>query len=111
MTSIVVSVITTISVVLLFLIRVNATEKMILHLGVLISQKGQLDLSGYIPSMNLALETIKSDKTLPFEFHITLNDSMVSSYVRIYRSRRLDRQQQLTELCRLSRYIRRYLYT
>ena len=80
MTSIV-SVITTISVVVLFLIRVNATEKMILHLGVLISQEGELDLSGYIPSMNLALETIKNDTTLPFDFHITLNDSKVSETV------------------------------
>ena len=77
MTSIV-NVINTIGVVLLFLIRVNSTEKMILHLGVLISQEGELNLSGYIPSMNLALETIKNDTTLPFDFHITLNDSKVS---------------------------------
>ena len=76
-TSIISGVITTISVVLLFLIRVNATKKMILHLGVLISQEGELDLSGYIPSMDLALESIKNDTTLPFHFNVTLNDSMV----------------------------------
>ena len=70
-------VIATISVVVLFLTRVNATEKMILHLGVLISQEGGLDLSGYIPTMNLALESIKNDTTLPFDFNVTLNDSMV----------------------------------
>ena len=70
-------VIATISVVVLFLTRVNATEKMNLHLGVLISQEGELDLSGYIPTMNLALESIKNDTTLPFDFNVTLDDSMV----------------------------------
>ena len=77
MTTSIVSMINTISVVLLFLFRVNATEKMTLHLGVLISQEGELNLSGYIPSMNLALESIKNDTTLPFHFNVTLNDSMV----------------------------------
>ena len=64
-------------VVLLLLIRLNATKD-ILHLGVLVSQEGELNLSGYIPAMDLALETIKNDTTLPFDFHVTLNDSMVS---------------------------------
>ena len=82
-----VSVVNTISVVLLtalLLIRVNATEKMILNIGVLISQEGALDLSGYIPSMNLALESISNDTTLPFDFQVTLNDSMVGRYIVIY---------------------------
>ena len=64
-------------VVLLLIQKVNATEKMILNIGVLISQEGELDLSGYIPSMDLALESIRNDKTLPFDFNVTLNDSMV----------------------------------
>ena len=63
-----------INIALLFLmIRVN-----ILHLGVLISQEGDLNLSGYIPAMELALESIKNDTSLPFDFSVTLNDSMVS---------------------------------
>ena len=66
-------------VVMLLLIRLNATKD-ILHIGVLISQGGELNLSGYLPAMYLALETIKNDTTLPFDFHVTLNDSMVSSY-------------------------------
>ena len=78
MTSIV-NVINTISVVLLLLLaRVNSIEKMILHLGVLVSQEGDVNLSGYIPAMNIALETINNDTTLPFEFHVYINDSMVS---------------------------------
>ena len=73
-----VSIIATIGVVFLFLIRVNAKEKMILHIGVLISQEGELNLSGYIPAMNITLETIKNEPTFPFDFHVTVNDSMVS---------------------------------
>ena len=65
-----------INVVLLFLIRVNSAKD-ILHLGVLVSQEGDLNLSGYIPAMELALESIKNDTSLPFDFDITLNDSMV----------------------------------
>ena len=67
-------------VVLLLLARVNSTEKMILHLGVLVSQEGDVNLSGYIPTMNIALETINNDTTLPFEFRVTVNDSMVSRH-------------------------------
>ena len=70
-----------ISIVLLFLIRVNSTKD-ILHLGVLISQEGDLNLSGYIPAMELALESIKNDTSLPFDFNITLNDSMVRDSAR-----------------------------
>ena len=68
--------ITTVSVVLLFLVTVKAKET--LHLGVLISQEGEFDFTGFIPAMNLALETIENDTTLPFNFTITLSDSMVS---------------------------------
>ena len=75
-----VNLINTISVVLILLIRVNSTEKMILHLGVLVSQEGDVNLSGYIPAMNIALEGINNDTTLPFEFRVAVNDSMVSSY-------------------------------
>ena len=68
--------ITTVSVVLLSLVTVKAKET--LHLGVLISQEGEFDFTGFIPAMNLALETIENDTTLPFNFTITLSDSMVS---------------------------------
>ena len=36
------------------------------------------DLTGFLPAMDLALKTIEDDKTLPFIFNVTLNDSMVS---------------------------------
>ena len=55
---------------------INAKE--VLHLGVMISQEGPFGFRGFLPAMELALETIKDDKTLPFAFEITLNDSMVS---------------------------------
>ena len=71
--------ITTVSVVSLFLVAVKAKEA--LHLGVLISQEGEFDFTGFIPAMNLALETIENDTTLPFNFTITLSDSMVSQCV------------------------------
>ena len=69
-------IVTTISVVLLFLDKVNAKET--LRLGVLISQEGDFDFTGFIPAMNLALETIENDTTLPFNFNFTLDDSMVT---------------------------------
>ena len=49
------------------------------RLGVLIPIEGNLDLSAYIPTMELALETVENDTTLPFNFTYTLNDSMVSN--------------------------------
>ena len=49
------------------------------RLGVLIPIEGSLDLSAYIPTMELALETVENDTTLPFSFTYTLNDSMVSN--------------------------------
>ena len=56
--------------------RVNLTKDT-LHLGVMVSQEGDLNLSGYIPAMDMALETINNDTTLPFNFNVALNDSMV----------------------------------
>lgn len=48
----------------------NARE--ILHLGVF------NDLKGLVPAMNIALETIENDTTLPFSFNVTYNFTMVS---------------------------------
>ena len=64
------------NVVILLSIGVNAEQT--LRLGVLVSQEGDFDFTGLIPAMNLALDTINSDTTLPFNFYITLNDSKVS---------------------------------
>lgn len=50
--------------------RTNARE--ILHLGVF------NDLRGLVPAMNIALETIENDTTLPFTFDYIYNDTMVS---------------------------------
>ena len=71
-----------INIVILFLIRVSSAKDT-LHLGVLISQEGDFDLSGYIPAMDLVLESIKNDTSLPFEFNVTLNDSMVRVTTRV----------------------------
>ena len=66
-----------ISVVFLFLTGVNA-EKETLRFGALISQSGVGSFySGFIPAMDLALETIRNDATLPFSINYTLTDSMV----------------------------------
>ena len=73
--------ITKLSAVFLFLDLIAVNAKTTLHLGAMISQEGGIDLSGYIPAMNLALETIKNDTTLPFNFNIRLSDSMVSCLV------------------------------
>ena len=77
----IVRIITVISAVFLFVIKVNVTAKDTLRLGVLIPVKGDLDLSAYIPTMELALETVANDTTLPFNFSIIRNDSMVSNNV------------------------------
>ena len=70
----------TIITILLVLIRLNATKD-ILRLGVLVSQseKGGLNLSGYLPAMQLAFESITNDTTVPFDFNVTVNDSMVGN--------------------------------
>ena len=57
-------------ITLSFLTNTNARET--LRLGV------YTDLTGFLPAMELALKTIEDDKTLPFIFNVTLNDSMVS---------------------------------
>ena len=62
--------------VFIFLIGVNGKEQT-LNLGVLISQEGDSDFTGFIPAMNLALETIENDTTLPFNFIVKSNDSRV----------------------------------
>ena len=54
----------------------NAKET--LRLGMLFSQKGVFDFSGLIPAIDIAIETIEADETLPFTFTYTHNDSMVS---------------------------------
>ena len=78
-------VITAISVLCLFrAIETNAQET--LRLGVLVSQEADFDFSGLIPAMELALETVENDTTLPFNFSITLNDSMVSKDTKRYTS-------------------------
>ena len=48
-------------------------EKENLRLGVLFFEKGS------IPAVEMALETIEADETLPFLFTYTHNESMVSS--------------------------------
>ena len=55
----------------------NAMPKDTLHLGVLVSQEGDFDFSGYLPAMDISLETINNDPTLPFNFSVTVNNSMV----------------------------------
>ena len=67
-----------ISTVLSFLIVVNAKET--LRIGMLISREGDFDFTGFIPAMNLALETIENDTTLSFNFYVRLNDSKVCFY-------------------------------
>ena len=52
-------------------------QREILRLGMLFSQEGVFDFSGLIPTIEIALETIKADKTLPFTFTYTHSDSMV----------------------------------
>lgn len=56
----------------------GAGEKETLRLGVLFSQK-VFDFSGSIPAIEMALESIEADETLPFRFTYTHNDSMVST--------------------------------
>lgn len=66
------------SAVFLFSVLRRNESKDILRLGVLIPEKGELNLSAYIHTMELALETVKNDTTLPFEFETIHSDSMVS---------------------------------
>lgn len=66
-----------IAIGLLSLSGANATKET-LRLGMLFSQEGVFDFSGLIPAIEIALETIEADETLPFSFTYTHNDSMVS---------------------------------
>ena len=75
---------TILSFVFLLLIGVNAKETLRLKLGALISQRGSFDFTGLIPAMNIALETIENDTTLPFKFDVVINDSMVSYIATIH---------------------------
>jgi len=74
--------ITTTDFFVLLLSLIGANGKETLHLGVLFSQEG-FDNTGFIPAINIALETIKNTTTLPFSFEITRNDSKVTvrSYI------------------------------
>ena len=65
---------------LLFFGVATADEKETLRLGVLVSQT-VFDFSGSLPAIDLAIESIAADKTLPFTFTYTHNDSKVRSYV------------------------------
>ena len=70
-----------ITIGLLLLSGTNAqrtAERETLRLGMLFSQEGAFDFSGLIPTIEIALETIEADETLPFIFTYTHNDSMVS---------------------------------
>ena len=63
-------------ITLLSMSGTNAKET--LQLGMLFSQRGVFDFSGLIPAIEIALETINADDTLPFNFTYTHRDSMVS---------------------------------
>lgn len=80
MTSVMISVITVIGFVLLFLIRTNTGEETF-KLGV----DFQSESAGYIPAMDLAIETIKNDTTIPFSFEYILSYTMVCADLAIMR--------------------------
>ena len=58
-------------------VQSGENEKEKLRLGVLFSQE-VFDFSGFIPAIEMALETINADRTFPFTFTYTHNDSKVS---------------------------------
>jgi len=45
-------------------------EKETLRLGVLVSQDGTFDNSGFLPALDLALETIENDSSLQYRFEV-----------------------------------------
>ena len=55
-----------------------AHEKETLRLGVLVSQDGEFDNSGFLPALDLALITIENDASLQYKFDVRIDDSMVS---------------------------------
>lgn len=59
------------SIIISLLLSSEATAKETLRLGF-------IDFSGLIPAIEIALETIEADKTLPFTLVYSYNDSMVS---------------------------------
>ena len=68
-------------VVILLVITISSAtthEKETLRLGVLVSQDGSFDNSGFLPAMDLALETIENDSSLQYRFEVRVDDSMVS---------------------------------
>lgn len=55
-------------------------EKETLRLGILLSQdRNNFDFSGSLHAIEMALETIEADETLPFRFTYAHNDSKVYS--------------------------------
>jgi len=50
-----------------------------LHLGALISQQlgTGFDYSGFLPALELALETIEKNSSLKYRFNVTINNSLV----------------------------------
>ncbi|XP_065899591.1 gamma-aminobutyric acid type B receptor subunit 2-like [Dysidea avara] len=54
-------------------------EKETLHLGVLVSQDGEFDNSGFIPALHLALQTIENDASFQYKFDVRIDDSMCAA--------------------------------
>jgi len=56
---------------------VNGRET--LYLGALISQQlgAGFDYSGFLPALELALETIDKNSSLQYRFNVTINNSLV----------------------------------
>ena len=49
-----------------------------LQLGVLVSRGSEMDNSGFLPALDLALETVNNDTSLRYRFDVTINDSKAS---------------------------------
>ncbi|XP_065899590.1 gamma-aminobutyric acid type B receptor subunit 2-like isoform X4 [Dysidea avara] len=56
-----------------------AHEKETLRLGVLVSQDGEFDNSGFLPALDLALITIENDASLQYKFDVRIDDSMCAA--------------------------------
>ena len=67
----------TVLIIISLLSLCEAKEKQTLRLGF-------IEYSGLIPAIEIALETIEADETLPFRLKYTYNDSMVSIYVAMH---------------------------
>ena len=70
-------------VIVLVLTTEAVDGKETLRLGVLISS-GQIgtrfDFTGFLPALELALETINNDSSLQYTFEVTTNNSMVTTF-------------------------------